>query len=116
MPSSSFSPMSRVSRKPDTWNRMIVYGDPRTRATVSDALAGLSKIQGDDRLIAEGMLEQALADAGYDRSEDAPAHLPLDFKTPEGFAFYDLHPEQYRRVARHWIAEKKPRGPVIVIG
>jgi hypothetical protein len=95
---------------------MIVYGDPSVEATVAEALSALAGLQGDDRLVAEGMLEQALADGGFENAEEIPADVLLRFKTPEGFAFYGLTPEQYRRAARRWMSKNRARGDVIVIG
>ena len=95
---------------------MIVYGDPFTEASLGDALSALEGLKGDDRLVAEGMLEQALADAGFETSENVSYHLSLRFKTPEGFAFYALNPEQYRNAARRWIKQNPLHGDVVVIG
>jgi hypothetical protein len=95
---------------------MIVYGDPSAEATVGEALLALAGLQGDERLVAEGMLEQALADGGFENAKEVPADALLRFKTPEGFAFYGLSPEQYRRAARRWMEVNGTRGDVIVIG
>src|SRR5437016_6164185 len=95
---------------------MIVYGDPSNEATLAKALPTLARLEGDDRLVAEGMLEQAVADQGFENPEDVPADVPLRFKIPEGFAFYELSPEQYRRAARRWISAKRTRGEAIIIG
>jgi hypothetical protein len=95
---------------------MIVYGDPSAEAILGEALSALAGLQGEERLVAEGMLEQALADGGFENLENVPADVLLRFKMPEGFAFYGLTPEQYRRAARRWVTEIRPPGDVVVIG
>src|SRR4051812_47602927 len=94
---------------------MLIYADPKTSATVEQAMLGLGGLQGRDLLIARGMLEQGLADADLNDRE-APPETKIELKTPEGFAFYQLYPEQYRRAAQKWLRECKSAGPAIVIG
>ncbi len=94
---------------------MLIYADPKTSATVEQAMLGLEGLQGRDLLIARGMLEQGLADAGFENGEALP-NTKIELKTPEGFAFYQLYPEQYRRAAQKWLRECKSAGPAIVIG
>jgi hypothetical protein len=107
------SPGFREFQAPVECGGMIVYADPKTRATVAEARGALAGLEGDDRLVAEGMLEQALADLGEENP--APEQV-IELKTPEGFAFYQLHPEQYRRAARRWLRESGVNGAVVVIG
>jgi hypothetical protein len=99
---------------------MLIYGDPKTSATIGEALRALHGLEGEDFLIACGMLEQGLADIGIELGEDLPSGLPLekriDLKTPEGFAFYQLYPEQYRRATKTWLQAAPRGGPIVVIG
>src|SRR3954462_12240094 len=95
---------------------MVVYADPKTSGTIGDAMAALSGLKGDDRLVADGMVEQALADAGFQETVGVPPDFELQFKTPEGFAFYEVKPEQYRRAARRWTRESGSKGDAVVIG
>src|SRR5690606_32203487 len=53
-------------------------------------------------------------DAALDALPLSPA-LPVVARTPEGFAFYALHPAQYARAAAIWASERTP-GPVTVVG
>ena len=68
---------------------MLIYADPKTSATVEQAMLGLDGLQGRDLLIARGMLEQGLADADLNDRE-APPKTKIELKTPEGFAFYQF--------------------------
>jgi hypothetical protein len=128
---------------------MIVYGDPRTTATVGEAVAALRGLRGRDLVIACGMLEQAVADRegmtndkftndkgnssdrsirevaarGWLTKTDEAGDLrlglaettSLSIKTPEGFAFYQLYPEQYARSAELFFAAKGC-GDYVVLG
>jgi hypothetical protein len=96
-------------------------------------------------LIRIGQLEQAIADAdlsclpavesatdlsaqallepgrGLAELRTAIAAVPatddlVQVKTPEGFAFYCLYPEQYAASARAWAADQLAVGPVLVVG
>lgn len=80
------------------------------RAKVAEARAVLEQIVGPrERLIAEGMLEQGIADAHQGSAE-------IEMKIPEGFTFYQLFPEQYAVAAHKWMTAHKPTGVIIVIG
>jgi hypothetical protein len=85
----------------------------------------LEGLKGDELIIAEGMLEQALADGGAMTNDkrtlnDDRAKLelggPIEIKIPEGFAFYGLRLEQYREAARRFAQESGVKGEVVVIG
>jgi hypothetical protein len=95
---------------------MIVYSDPKTTVRISEALRALEELEGRDLLIANGMLEQGIADLGLNEREGLAPEQRIDLKIPEGFAFYQLYPEQYQRAAQRWLREYKPPGEAVVIG
>jgi hypothetical protein len=115
---------------------MIVYGDPKTSATLGEAVAALRGLKGRELVIASGMFEQGLADAGLATGDftevaarnwlggndatvveeiRAPRDTKLTIKTPEGFAFYEVYPEQYVNAAREFL-KAKGAGSYVVVG
>src|SRR5215469_9629868 len=109
---------------------MIVYRDQRRKVATSEALRRVDETTGFERQMARGELEAGVADAlcpEYDsdlpvlqalrRGEWKGLDLPREIETsvPEGFAFYALDPELYRRAAACFAREAKP-GRVAVIG
>lgn len=98
---------------------MIVYREQRRRIPTSEALRRIGEESGFDRLMEFGEFETGVADAySPDCDRDVRhAMIPpeIDISVPEGFAYYALDPELYRRSARRFVAELRP-DRVAVIG
>jgi hypothetical protein len=122
---------------------MIVYGDPSIKLSVGEALRRFKLgATGVDQLVMAGQIEQGLADICHpglamaqSLTDDRAAHLigsdietwspivreleawsgqEIRVKTPEGYAFYCLYPEQYVAAARQWSEQRN--GTATVVG
>ncbi len=98
---------------------MIVYREQRKRVATADVLRRIGEARGFEREMEFGELHAGIADAvspDCDR-EIGNAEIPLEIElsVPEGFAYYALDPELYRRAARRFVAEVRPER-VAVIG
>lgn len=116
---------------------MIVYSDRKSKLDIRvtlDAICGDNSL---DALIRLGQLEAAIADAGasqfvqhafreiighaaawymgyeprpcFEKLRELPAPTEVEATTPEGFAWYALYPEQYRRAARRFLECHSPK-------
>jgi hypothetical protein len=98
---------------------MIVYREQRKRVTTAEILRRIGQARGFEREMEFGEFYAGLADAytpDCDRDvRDKPIPADLEISVPEGFAYYALDPELYRRAARRFVAEARP-DRVAVIG
>lgn len=109
---------------------MIVYREQRRRIRTAEAIERVEAAEGFERLMEMGELETGVADAlcperdcdlpvlrALRRGEWRTLGLPdeIEVSVPEGFAYYALDPELYRRAARRFERECRP-DRVAVIG
>jgi hypothetical protein len=98
---------------------MIVYREQRRTVATADVLRRIGEAAGFEREMEFGELYAGLADAiSPDCDRDIRhAEIPqrIEISVPEGFAYYALDPELYRRAARRFLAEERPKR-VAVIG
>lgn len=98
---------------------MIVYREQRKRVPTAEVLRRIGQASGFEREMEFGEFEAGVADA-YSRDCDRDirhATIPpeIEISVPEGFAYYALDPELYRRSARRFVYELRPER-VAVIG
>jgi hypothetical protein len=98
---------------------MIVYREQRKRVDTAEVLRRIGEASGFEREMEMGELHAGVADAytpDCDReTRDLPIPKEIEISVPEGFAYYALDPELYRRAARRFVAEARPER-VAVIG
>src|SRR5690242_1764531 len=98
---------------------MIVYREQRQRVATAEVLRRIGEATGFEREMEFGEFHAGVADAfSPDCDRDfRNAEIPpqIDISVPEGFAYYALDPELYRRSARRFAAEVRP-DRVAVIG
>lgn len=109
---------------------MIVYRQQRQRVATAQVLSRVLAATGFERRMELGELEAGVADAlcpewdadlpllrALRRGEFGNLDLPreIEISVPEGFAYYSLDPELYRRAAARFARETRPRR-VAVIG
>src|SRR5690242_4871694 len=99
--------------------RMIVYREQRKRVATAEVLRRIGDARGFEREMEFGEFHAGLADAytpDCDRDvRDTPIPPQIEISVPEGFAYYALDPELYRRAARRFVSEARPER-VAVIG
>ena len=84
----------------------------RLTATAAEAFVEALDTSGSSRF-AKGKLITALS--ALRAASASEARVPLNLKTPEGFAWYALYPEAYVQCARQWMQEHAARR-IVVIG
>jgi hypothetical protein len=98
---------------------MMVYREQRRRVATAEVLRRIGEARGFEREMEFGEFHAGVADAiSPDCDRDVRnAALPeqIEISVPEGFAYYALDPELYRRSARRFAAEVRP-DRVAVIG
>ncbi|HJT86776.1 MAG TPA: hypothetical protein VJ732_02945 [Bryobacteraceae bacterium] len=109
---------------------MIVYRQQRQRVATAQVLSRILSASGFERRMELGELEAGVADVlcpewdadlpvlrALRRGEFGNLDLPreIEISVPEGFAYYALDPELYRRAAARFAREVRPRR-VAVIG
>src|SRR3954462_11743666 len=82
---------------------MIVYGDPRTRATVGEAVAALRGLKGRELVIGCGMLEQGLADGGVMTNHKDTNEKGNPNEKGRGCSLNDCWGTNTERAARAWL-------------
>jgi hypothetical protein len=97
---------------------MIVYREQRKRVSTADVLRRVGEAQGFEREMEFGEFHAGVADAfSPDCDRDIRnAELPaeIEVSVPEGFAYYALDPELYRRAARRFVAEARPERVALI--
>jgi hypothetical protein len=99
---------------------VIVYAN---REETVDTRAFLRRVEGTscpvERLILRGQLEAGVADVLCpERDEEICLNGPLPeritIRTPEGYAFYCIHPEMYQDAALRFLREQQPARSVVI--
>jgi hypothetical protein len=91
---------------------MIVYREQRKRVATAEVLRRIGEARGFEREMELGEFHAGVADAfspDFDRDiADVAIPEEIEISVPEGFAYYALDPELYRRAARRFVAEVRP--------
>lgn len=100
---------------------MIVYGEREEVVDTRSLLAEVEQIaDSEERLIRYGQWESAAVDALCPDVDDdidprtAPLPSVLRIRPQEGFAYYALYPDQYRRAALRFAAAERPKRCVVI--
>ncbi len=97
---------------------MIVYADREQRVSSRALLHIIESCDNEtERLIRYGQLESGVMDELYPAFDGETAlSMPdeITIRTPEGFAFYAVYPEQYEAAARRFEMECNPASAVVI--
>lgn len=98
---------------------MIVYREQRRRVSTAEVLRRIGEASGFERDMEIGELHAGVADAFCPDCDRETRHVALpaelDISVPEGFAYYALDPELYRKSVRRFLGDLQP-SMVAVIG